>query len=330
VSQFRAALSNALGSDTTDAFLAAKSSTVPFTGDNGTLPYGGGRVTGVAGWVSFLVPVNALTSNFPFHLDGTTLTIGPAGHYVFENIWVLSGRGANPPLHFDDPIYTQFRYDRSLLNFGTDESTLRLYRFDSSSIQLIADSRVDPSRMIVSGAITAPGAFVLSATSSATVAPSLVVARAVSNANTHTRLILRNPYFDHIDGTITLHPQGVPASPSDPSMTYSLDYSKTLLLDDVVAALGGSAVTIDTTSTNGNLTDAQAIGVETGSSTYPGAIVPVWTAAAALHTGERGALTAPGNLQQEQWASWCARSAAVWSSRSRLETPRARCWPPHR
>ena len=302
VYQFRSVLNAAIGSNTLDAFLAAKASETPQAGSNGTLPYGGGRATGLAGWVSFLASVNALTADFPFHLEGRyVLSAAPPGLWSFNNVYELSGTGPNPPHSFEDSVYVRVKYDPSLLDFGTDESTLRLYKFNGTAFQLVADSRVDASKMEVAGPITSPGIFALAA-SSTTVAPTLVLARAVTNANVHTRVVLRNPSFAQKTGTLIFHPQGIAASPSDPTQSYSLAYGQTLLIDDIVTSFGATGSgSIDIVATAGSPPDVYAVGVETGTSTFPGAIVPVHSAAAALSTGDRGVLTAPGNVNQEQF-----------------------------
>jgi hypothetical protein len=302
VFQFRRPLAQAAGSNTLDAFLTSKFVKVPEVGDNATVPSAGGRVPLLGGWVSLLAAPGAVAADQPLHIDGVdSLPYAPvpAGLMRFENMYRVSHNNSN--LYFPGNVYVQLKYDPSLLDFGTDESTLKIYKTVSGpAYATLADSRVDPAKMTISGTLTSATDFFFVVASSTTVTPTLVVPRAVSNANVHTHLVLRNSSKTSKAGKVTFHPQGVAASASDPSVSYSLARWDVLVLDDAVAGIGGTgAGSIDITATSGTLPDAYAVDVETGTSTFPGAIVPVHTAASALAAGDRAVLLAPGNLQRQ-------------------------------
>jgi hypothetical protein len=302
VYQLRQALGAQLGKDTLDAFLAGGAALVPQFGDDAAFPYLGGRVATLGGWASFLVSLDAVTSTTPFHLDGAySLPTSPPGRFSFENAYQISVAGGLQ-LHFEDSVYLQVKYDPSLYDFGnTDESTLQFYVYNGTGFQPVAGSRVDPAKRTVSAAIPGVGTYVLAA-STTPVAPALVIPRAISNASVHTRAVLRSASFYPIAGTLQLHPQGAPASPSDPTLAYSLAYNETMVLPDLVAAFGASgAGTVDVVSTSGPAPDVLASELGASGSGHPGAPVPVPPRAAALRAGEQAFLVAPSQPQQESF-----------------------------
>jgi hypothetical protein len=301
--QFQHALSKSLGSSTIDAFMASKQTNVGLIGDNGTLPYGGGRAEGIAGWYSFLVSVNALTSDFKFHLEEpiTSNTL-PPGLFEGANAFTLSG-GVDSMLHFEDTVYAQVKYDPSVMTFGTDETSLHVYQESGNAWNLISESRSDPNRHLISFPITSPGTFAIAA-SPTLVSPTQIIARAVTNSNVHTRVVLRNPYgFATITGQLVFHRQGVPASGSDPALSYSIDPGAIKVFNDIVAAFGATgAGSIDVIAQAAGQPDVLAADIESGSSSYPaGTAVPAINAAAALVGDDRAMLVAPGNLQKMQF-----------------------------
>lgn len=298
--QFRKALNAVLGKDTLDAFLAAKASQLPQMGDNGTLPYNGGRLAMLGGWVSLSVPIGTVTSNTLFHVDGAyVLNYAPPGLWTFENVYEFSVPGKTF-LHFEEPAYLQVKYDPSLLPVGTDESTLAFYLDNGSSFVRANINRVDPTKHIVSTELTSAQTLLLSA-STTTVTPTTVIARVLSTSVVHTRVVLRNAGYSAVSGTMRFHPSGVPSSPTDPSLPYALDYAKTLELPDAVAAFGATgAGSIDVVATAGPLPDVLATEID-ATSGYVGSIVPFYSPAAGLRTGEKGYLVAPGNLQDESF-----------------------------
>lgn len=305
VFQFQRALTQAVGKSTVDAFMAAKEVDQGLIGDIGVLPYGGGRASAIAHWVSFLVSTNALTANFPFAIQGIDImpgTASPPGLYQFRDIYEITGRG-DTPLHFEDSVYTEVKYDPSLMTFGTDESTLRMYKYNGSTWQLVAGSHADADRHMVSAPITSPGFIALSASASL-ISPTQVIPRAVSTSAVHTRLDLRNSQSpDTLTGTIVFHPQGAAATASDPSTTYTLAPGAAVQYDDVISSLGATGSgSIDIVASTIGSPDAFAANIETGTSMNPGSIVPVVSAAGALVADDRTIVTAPGNLTAEHFA----------------------------
>lgn len=303
--QFRKALNAVLPHDTMDAFLAAKASMVPETGDDATLPYGGGRVGMLGGWASFLVSVNALTSATKFHVDypyGVTSTIPALA--TPENLYKLNAPG-HSFFHFEDPVYLQLKYDPSLLPFGTDESTLALYSDNGTTFVPVSVSRVDPTKRVVSAEITSAGSYYIGASHS-TVVPTTVVPRVLSTPSVRSRVVLRNPGFTTVTGTLRFRPTGAAASASDPSLPYSLPYRQTLVLDDAIAAFGAAANGATTGSVDVIaddqmlLPDVLATEIDAASG-YVGSIVPSYSPAAGLRAGETGWLVAPGNVQQQSF-----------------------------
>lgn len=307
--QFQHAFQQVLGSDPTDAFLASKQTNDPLQiGDNATLQYGGGRTEVIGGWLSFLTSLNALTSPFPFHLEGAyelPAFVTPPGLWDFDNIFTWAGTGPNPQLHFEDTVYTQIKYDPSLTTFGMDERTLRMYVYNGTAFVPVSDSRVDPDRHIVTGSLTATGLVALSAASMVLVSPTQIIVRAVSGPNVHTRVVLRNTQttVGTLVGQLVFHAQGVAASASDPTLSYSIASGKTAVFDDVLAAFGQSGSgSVDIVATAAGYPDVSAMDVETGASTFPGTIVPVASAFGALSAGDRTIVVGPGNLAKEQFA----------------------------
>ncbi len=57
-------------------------------------------------------------------------------------------------------------------------------------------------------------------------------------SNFKTSLQLLNPNFSAISGHLVFHPAGVPGSPSDPTIGYSLAAGQTFSWDDIVGAMG--------------------------------------------------------------------------------------------
>lgn len=303
--QFRKALNAVLPRDTMDAFLAAKATMVPETGDDVTLPYGGGRVGMLGGWASLLVSVNALTSATKFHVDypyAVTSTIPALA--TPENLYKFNAPG-HAFIHFEDTIYLQLKYDPSLFPFGTDESTLALYSDNGTTFVPVNVSRVDPTKRIVSAEITSDGSYFIGA-SHTTIVPTTVIPRALSTPSVRTRVLLRNPGFATVTGTLHFHPTGVAASPSDPSLSYSLPYRNTLVLDDAIAAFGAgtngaTSGSIDVVADDQMLLpDVLATEID-ATSGYVGSIVPSYSPAAGLRAGETGWLVAPGNVQQQSF-----------------------------
>jgi len=306
VYQFRKALNAAIGKDTLDPFLTLDGFALPQVGDRGTLKSSSARSSGLGGWVSFLPSTGALTSDVPFLLNGRDF-LDPPGDplppdlYEFDNLYTFSRPNGNN-VTFNAPIYVQMKYDPALMTFGTDESTLRLYQLTGTSYQLVADSVVDPSKMRVSGSVPSTGNLVLVA-SPTLITPTTVIARAVSNTNVHTRAVLRNPAGGSTSGSLTFHPQGVAAGPTDPTVAFSLGSDQTMVLDDLVAAFGTSgAGSVDITGATGSgyMPDVYVTDVEAGTTASPGSFVPTYSVASALQVNERGMLVAPINLQQER------------------------------
>ena len=302
--QFRSLLNQAVAGNTLDAFMASRATDPLEPGSNTTLPAGGGRASALNSLVTMLLSPTALTTNTLVHVEAADeLPSLPPGIWAFDYAYrILRPNGTS--VQFSGPTYLQVKYDPSVLIYGTlgtfgiDESTLKLYQFNGTSFQEVPGSRVDPSRMIVSGSVTSTETLVLAA-SSTLVTPTFVVPRAVSTPDVHTRLVLRNHSLGQIVGQVVFHAQGVPAGAGDPTLPYSIAPNKTLVLDDVVASLGATgAGSIDVLATSGGFPEVHAVNIET-TSTFPGSVVPVPPAAAAFATGDRVLLTAPGNLQRE-------------------------------
>jgi hypothetical protein len=302
VYQFRKALNAVLGSDTLDAFLAAREIDQAFLGDDRKFTTAAGRVSTLSGWASFVVGANAVASATPFHIEAPYVVAGGApANLTFANAYRITKPNLND-FTFQHPVYFQFKYEPGSQPAGVDASTLRLYHYDGASWQPVAGSRVDAQKMTISAPITASGYYVTGA-STTTAPPTLVIPRAVSGPKAHTHVVLFNAsILQPASGTLVYHREGVAASPADPSIPYSLDTisGKALVIPDVLAAFGVTDPgTIDVVASAGYLPDVTVRQVDTGGSGFPGSYAETCPVAGALAVEEHALLVAGENAQNE-------------------------------
>ncbi len=67
-------------------------------------------------------------------------------------------------------------------------------------------------------------------------------AQGASGSSFKTAVQIANPGFLTIQGHLVFHPIGHSASPSDPSLAYSLTANQTIAYPDIVAAMGATGL----------------------------------------------------------------------------------------
>ncbi|MBV9494095.1 MAG: hypothetical protein JOZ54_07600 [Acidobacteria bacterium] len=235
---FRKVLNNVLGSDTSDAFLAAKIDPNEVA-DDGTLTPGGGRVSLMSGWMSLKLPAGAVAGNVNFHVEEAYSS--PAFPTLdFNTIYSFTPG----PIALLQPVQLTVKYDPSRIRSDIFENTLTLYQFSGGTWLPVSGSRLDVTNQTVTATVTSLGTFgIFGSTTNPSTDPARVIvvagsARGASGSNFRTALQLHNRTTTATSGKIVFHPAGVSASPSDPSINYALSSWASKSYADLLPAFG--------------------------------------------------------------------------------------------
>lgn len=239
---FRKILNDELGSNTADAFMAAK--ILPSeVADDSTLPSAGGRLSLMGGWMSLQVPAGAVAGNVGFHIE----EIYAAPNFAtldFSTIYNFTPG----PVALQQPVQLTVKYDPSVGRAGIFESTLKLYQVSGGTWQLVPGSRVDVTQQTISAPVSSLGTFgVFGSTANPSSDPAQIIpvagsAQGAVGSSFKTALQIHNRTTSPISGKIIFHPQGVLGSDADPSISYSLSSWASKSYADLLPAFSQSGL----------------------------------------------------------------------------------------
>ena len=157
---------------------------------------------------------------------------------------------------------------------------------------------------ISSGTSAPNSALAVQATGSATEgppgSPASIVPVAISSpgllgANFHAAVQLYNPAATVITGRVIFHPQGIPGSPSDPSVPYAFGPGQTIFFGDILTSMGQSGIgSLDIVTVTGAAPVASVrVFNDAGSAGTSGFTEHAMKPSEALTAGGRGVLVGP-------------------------------------
>jgi len=157
---------------------------------------------------------------------------------------------------------------------------------------------------ISSGTSAPNSALAVQATGSATEgppgSPASIVPVAISSpgllgANFHAAVQLYNPSATVITGRVIFHPQGIPGSPSDPSVPYAFGPGQTIFFGDILTSMGQSGIgSLDIVTVTGAAPVASVrVFNDAGSAGTSGFTEHAMKPSEALTAGGRGVLVGP-------------------------------------
>lgn len=300
---FRKILNGVFGSDTADAFLAAKINP-NYVADDSTLPSAGGRLSLMGGWMSLQVPAGAVAANVGFHVE-TVYTTPNFATLDFNTIYSFSPG----PILLQQPVQLTVKYDPSTTPSGVFESTLKLYQLSGGAWQPVAGSRVDVTQQTVTATVSSLATFgVFGSTSNPSSDPARVIpvvgsAQGAAGSSFKTALQVHNRTTTPISGKIVFHPQGASGSGSDPSITYTLSSWASKSYTDLLPAFGQSGLgTLDIIPASGEAPEfSTRVFNDAGAAGTSGLTEEAIKPAAALQAGDHAVLLAPPSFVTQRF-----------------------------
>lgn len=130
----------------------------------------------------------------------------------------------------------------------------------------------------------------------ATVIPVVISSPGLLGSNFHSAAQFHNPGPSAITGRFVFHSQGVPGSPSDPSVAFGIDPGKTIFYDDLLAAMSQTGLgSVDVILLTGTTTPVASVRVynDSGPLGTSGFTEEDMKPSQALTAGSRGVLIGP-------------------------------------
>lgn len=215
--------------------------------------------------ISFLASYNESTAAIPF-----TLNEPPPGDLVMMlGVTLKPGLAEGERIALTlDPATTSLSNQAGSISESPTNATLEL----QSGTIVIGAPR--PPRRIIPAVASAPG---------------------LNGAFFRTMVQISNPTSSAVVGRIVFHPQGIPATSSDPSVSFILGANQTNEYDDLLVAIGASGVgTADVIADSGPLPAVTArIFNDAGAAGTTGMYETTYTDGETLSAGEKGILVAP-------------------------------------